>query len=69
LDAARSLGRASHGGGAQGTRGVSSPESEAWEEAYRLFSAALRVDPSLSWARRYAEEARTHRLATQRDGS
>jgi hypothetical protein len=69
LDAARSLGRASHGGSAQGTRGVSSPESEAWEEAYHLFSAALRVDPSLSWARRYAEEARTHRLATQRDGS
>ena len=34
-----------------------------WDEAYRLFSAAVRADPSLAWARRYAEEARRHRLA------
>jgi hypothetical protein len=63
LDAARGLRRTSHGGGAQSVRRVPSLEGEAWEEAYRLFSTALRVDPSLSWARRYAEEARTHRLA------
>jgi hypothetical protein len=69
LDAARSLRRASQGGGAQSARDVSGPEGEAWGEVYRLFSAALRVDPSLSWARRYAEEARSHRLATRRGGS
>lgn len=33
-----------------------------WEEPYRLFSAAVAVDPSRSWARRYAEEARDFRL-------
>jgi hypothetical protein len=33
-----------------------------WENAYRLLSDALRCDPSLSWARRWAEEARDHRL-------
>jgi hypothetical protein len=69
LDAARSLGRASHDGGAEDPPTASGPESEAWEETYRLFSAALRVDPSLSWARRYAEEARSHRLAALRSGS
>ena len=69
LDAARSLRRASNGGREESRRGVSGAESEAWEKAYRLFAAALRVDPSLSWSRRYAEEARTHRLAAQREGS
>jgi hypothetical protein len=68
LDAARAHRRASQGG-AKSARNVPSPEGEAWEEAYRLFSAALRLDPSLSWARRYAEEARTHRLARRRSGS
>ncbi len=65
LDTARGLRVASRDGGAQAARHVSRPEGEAWEEAYRLFSAALRVDPSLSWARRYAEEARGHRLSTR----
>jgi hypothetical protein len=69
LDAARDLRRTSHDDREQDSRAVSGPESEAWEEAYRLFSAALRVDPSLSWARRYAEEARAHRLAMRRNGS
>jgi len=68
LDAARSLRRASQGGGAQSARDVSGAEGKAWEEVYRLFSTALRVDPSLSWARRYAEEARSHRLAPRRGG-
>jgi hypothetical protein len=66
LDTARSLRRTSHEGCEEERHAVSGPESEAWEEAYRLLSAALRVDPSLSWARRHAEEARTHRLAAQR---
>jgi hypothetical protein len=42
--------------------GKAAREREAWEEAYRLFTSALRVEPSRSWARRYAEEARAHRL-------
>lgn len=33
-----------------------------WEGAYRAFSDAVAVDRSWSWARRYAEEARAHRL-------
>jgi len=33
-----------------------------WEAAYRLFSDVLRVDATRSFARRYAEEARDHRL-------
>ena len=35
---------------------------EAWEEAYLDYSQALRLNPSLSWARRYAEDARDKRL-------
>lgn len=33
-----------------------------WEAAYRSFSDVLRFAPTRSWARRYAEEARDHRL-------
>lgn len=33
-----------------------------WDAAYRHFSDVLRVAPSSSWARRYAEEARDRRL-------
>jgi lambda repressor-like predicted transcriptional regulator len=68
LDTARSLRRTSHEGCEAERHVVSGPKNEAWEEAYRLFTAALRVDPSLSWARRYAEEARSHRLAARRSG-
>jgi hypothetical protein len=32
------------------------------EDAYRRFSDAVALDPSLAWARRYAEEARDQRL-------
>jgi tetratricopeptide (TPR) repeat protein len=37
--------------------------AEDWSESYRCFRAAVRIDPRLAWARRYAEEARIHRLA------
>ena len=43
--------------------GKAARDRDDWEEAYRLFSAALRADPSLAWARRHAEEARGQRLA------
>jgi hypothetical protein len=33
-----------------------------WELAYDAFSLAVRLDPTRSWARRWAEEARAHRL-------
>ena len=33
-----------------------------WSSAYRLYTAALAAKPTLSWARRYAEEARDHVL-------
>jgi len=35
---------------------------EDWDASYALFSSAVRIDPRLAWARRYAEEARTQRL-------
>ena len=34
-----------------------------WEQAYRAFADVVRLDPTRSWARRYAEEARGHLLA------
>ena len=37
-------------------------EEQDWESAYAAYSAALRLDPSQAWARRYAEEARALRL-------
>jgi hypothetical protein len=38
-----------------------------WETAYRRFEGLLGFQPWRSWARRYAEEARNHRLGLQRD--
>jgi hypothetical protein len=50
--------------------GLSAREKQDWEQAYPLFSEALSLDPQLSWARRYAEEARDHRLnLVDRDGA
>jgi hypothetical protein len=43
-------------------KALKAKEDKDWESAYRLFSDVLRVDPQRSWARRYAEEARDHRL-------
>ncbi len=42
-------------------RGMDARLERDWEAAYRAFSAAVRANPSLSWARRYAEEARDYR--------
>ncbi|TNE84959.1 MAG: hypothetical protein EP330_26500 [Deltaproteobacteria bacterium] len=36
--------------------------SEDWDRPYRLFTDSVLVDPSRSWSRRYAEEARDFRL-------
>lgn len=36
--------------------------AEDWEGAYRAYAAALSIDARLSWARRWAEEARDKRL-------
>ncbi len=43
-------------------RGLDARESEDWEMAYLDFVDAVTVEPHRSWARRYAEEARAHRL-------
>jgi len=37
-------------------------DREDWDRSYSLFSSAVRADPRLAWARRYAEEARIERL-------
>ena len=42
--------------------GHAAREAEDWETAYRRFADAVAVDRTQSWARRYAEEARAHRL-------
>lgn len=42
--------------------GKAAYEAEDWETAYRTLSRALRVDPTHSWAMRYAERARARRL-------
>lgn len=47
--------------------GEAARASEDWETAYRAFSAALSVDATRSWARRYAEEARDKRLGIDPD--
>jgi hypothetical protein len=36
--------------------------AEDWETAYEAYSQAVAVEPTRSWARRYAEEARAFRL-------
>ena len=43
-------------------RGEAAMASEDWEEAYRMFTEVLRLDPSVSYARRRAETARSWRL-------
>jgi hypothetical protein len=47
--------------------GQAARELGVWDEAFRHYSWALRADPSLSWARRYAEEARAVRIAEAAD--
>ena len=42
--------------------GTEAREREDWDRSYELFSSAVRADPRLAWARRYAEEARIQRL-------
>ena len=42
--------------------GVVARDAADWETAYRAFSDAVTANPSLAWARRYAEEARDYRL-------
>lgn len=43
-------------------RGHAAREAGDPEAAYRAFADVMRVDPSRSWARRWAEEARSERL-------
>jgi len=38
-----------------------------WELAYRTLANVMRLDPTRSWARRYAEEARAYRLEIDED--
>jgi hypothetical protein len=42
--------------------GIEARGREDWSASYRDFDAAVRADPRLAWARRYAEEARIRRL-------
>jgi hypothetical protein len=42
--------------------GDSRAAEQDWEGAFRAFSAAVKVDPRRSWARRKAEECRDYRL-------
>jgi tetratricopeptide (TPR) repeat protein len=48
--------------------GDSAMQSQAWAEAYTLYSQALKLDPSRAWARRKAEDARDLRLNITRPG-
>ena len=41
---------------------------EDWEEAYALYSDAMAIDPTRSWTRRKAEDARDKRLDITRPG-
>ncbi len=50
-------------------RGLASRDGAAWEDAYAQFRDAVRVLPTNSWARRYAEEARDERLGLQGDAA
>jgi hypothetical protein len=47
--------------------GLAQREAGEWQSAYEAFSGAVTANPSLSWARRYAEEARDHRLGLDPD--
>ena len=42
--------------------GLAARKAEDWETAFARFNAVLSIDASRSWARRYTEEARDHRL-------
>lgn len=44
------------------SQGRAAQEARDFEAAYAAFSAALRIDPTRSWARRWAEQARAERL-------
>lgn len=44
------------------SQGKAARAAEDWETAYQAFAALLRFQPWRSWARRWAEEARDHRL-------
>jgi hypothetical protein len=48
--------------------GDSAMQSQAWGEAYSLYSQALTLDPSRAWTRRKAEDARDLRLNITRPG-
>lgn len=43
-------------------KGQSAREKKDWETAYRAYANAVAIDPSQAHARRWAEEARDHRL-------
>lgn len=43
-------------------QGMAARTEKHWQKAFDLFRGALRANPSLAWARRYAEEARDFRL-------
>lgn len=47
--------------------GMEAREQEDWQAAYERFDAVLKFQPWRSWARRYAEEARDHRLGLRHD--
>jgi len=42
--------------------GIAAREAKDWETAFARFNAVLSIDSTRSWARRYTEEARDHRL-------
>lgn len=48
--------------------GLAARADQDWENAYVAFDGAVRANPALSWARRYAEEARDQRLGLTADG-
>jgi len=48
-------------------QGKDALDREDWELAYRSFSDVLQFQPQRAWARRYAEEARPHRLGFDDD--
>ena len=58
------LARSGPAGRALYAAGNSARQREDWETAYRLYAAALRADPTLAFARRRAEAARSRRLAS-----
>ncbi|HMV66831.1 MAG TPA: hypothetical protein PKA64_08275, partial [Myxococcota bacterium] len=48
-------------------QGMDAREAGDWQRAFDAFIAAVTANPSLAWARRYAEEARDHRLKIDPD--